>query len=310
MTDRTPSRLRNRAPVFVNGFARGGSNILVNLLLSHPNLCFPSGETQKVFRGGASVEPVWRTLYKRLAYNLPIAASVGPGFFNPENFTPRSPLGPHAQRFIDRVLYYEKFAARHDRHNRYVSDQREYSDAEIADARLLCKNLNGLIQLTDNLATMYPDATFFGLLRNGLALCEGHVRRGRSARDFGRMYGLLAQKMADDAAARPNYHLVRFERILADPLGQMKEIYRLAGLDISVVGKIRLQMKATMSQSGQHELAAGYDDRQTVWYTPEEVRNYFKPDIDDIQIARLADHDRAAFLETARPVMEQLGYLD
>jgi hypothetical protein len=49
----------NTAPIFVNAFARGGSMILVNLLLSHPNVCCPSGETHKVFRGGVRAEPQW-----------------------------------------------------------------------------------------------------------------------------------------------------------------------------------------------------------------------------------------------------------
>jgi hypothetical protein len=304
----TSSKFRNRAPIFVNGFAYGGSNILVNLLLSHPNLCFPSGETQKVFRGGASVEPLWRTFYKRIAYNLPVTAAVGPGFFSTDNIDPRPLLGALSQRFIDHVLYYERFAARHERHNRFVSEGREYSRGEIAAARVLCKNLNGLIQLTDNFAAMYPDATFFGLVRNGLALCQGYVRRGRSAREFGRMYALLAQKMVDDAQARPNYHIVRFERIVANPIAEMTEIYRLANLDIKAITKIRLQMKATLSESGRHELASGYD-RQLVWYTPEQLGSYFKPDIDNIQIAQLADDDRIAFLDQAAPAMKRLGYL-
>lgn len=169
----------NKAPIFVNAFARGGSNILVNLLLSHPNVCSPSGEIQEVFRGGTRAEPQWRTMYKRIRYGLPLVLSSGDTrVISAWNFAPRRELSHWATRHIDWVLYREKLAARHEQHNRFVREGITYTDSQIAQARLLCKNLNGLILMTDNLAAMYPDATFFGLIRNGLALCEGYVRRG------------------------------------------------------------------------------------------------------------------------------------
>ena len=41
----------NQKPIFIVAFARGGSNILLNLLRSHPEVCSPRGETHEVFRG-------------------------------------------------------------------------------------------------------------------------------------------------------------------------------------------------------------------------------------------------------------------
>lgn len=41
----------NKKPLFINAFARGGSNILMNLLMSHPGVCVSNGETHKVFKG-------------------------------------------------------------------------------------------------------------------------------------------------------------------------------------------------------------------------------------------------------------------
>ena len=41
----------NKRPIFIIGFARGGTNIILNLLRSHPDVCSPRGETDQVFRG-------------------------------------------------------------------------------------------------------------------------------------------------------------------------------------------------------------------------------------------------------------------
>ena len=72
----------SKAPIFINGFGSGGSNILVNLLLSHPEVCSPSGETQNVFRGGSRIESLARSVYKRVFYHIPITVMSDRAMFN------------------------------------------------------------------------------------------------------------------------------------------------------------------------------------------------------------------------------------
>ena len=305
---RARGAMLNVAPIFVNAFARGGSMILVNLLLSHPNVCCPSGETQKVFRGGVRAEARWRSAYKRIRYELPLILSSGDiRFISPWNFTPRRELPQWAIRHIDWVLYREKLAARHEQHNRFVREGIAYTDHQIARARLMCKNLNGLILMTDNFAAMYPDATFIGLIRNGFALCEGYLRRGANVKDCAEMYRLLVGKMYEDAGRLENYHIVRFEDIVRDPIGVTKEIYGHARLDFGEVEKIRMQIKPKISPSGEHGLERNLDHR-IVWYTKADLPSYFRTDIDHRQAVRLSANDREAFLKIAGGTMEMLGY--
>ena len=86
--------------------------------------------------------------------------------------------------------------------------------SEIARRRLLCKNVNGVVFTTPLFQKMYPDATFIALVRNGLALCEGFVRRGWNARDFGILYDRVCRRMLEDARSVSNYNIVRFEDLL------------------------------------------------------------------------------------------------
>jgi hypothetical protein len=299
----------NEAPIFVNAFARGGSTILVNLLLSHPNVCYLSAETHKVFRGGARFDLRWHSLYRRIRYELPLLLGSGDALFRPRILAPRRELSQRARRHIDWVLYREKLNARDGRHNRFVREGTAYTDSQIAQARVLCKNVNGIVMMTDNFAAMYPDATFFGLIRNGLALCEGYVRRGIAAEDCAQMYRLLVGKMFSDASRLRNYHIVRFEDLTRDPVAAMQVLYRHARLDFEAVEKVRMQLqfRPTTSISGEHRLERSFD-RQIAWYAKADLPSLFRTDIDRIQAARLSARHREAFLKIAGDTMEMLGY--
>ena len=192
----------DKAPIFLNGFTRGGSDIIVNLMLSHPGVCAPSGETQRVFLGET-----------------------------------------------------------------------------------------GVVFTTDVFAKMYRHATFFGLVRNGLALCEGNQRRGRAPKDFARIYCRLVDEMLGAREKLERYRIVRFEDILQDPLGEADAIYHHAGLNFDMIDKIRLQLNPTMSRSGEHRLERGAAG-ELVWYTKQEALGHFRPDINAIQQDRLSAADR------------------
>ena len=78
----------NREPIFIQGFARGGSNIIMNLLLSHPGVCLSNGETDKVFKG-AKWDSTWGVAKKRLFYDFPICLLAGQNIFSQTNLQRR-----------------------------------------------------------------------------------------------------------------------------------------------------------------------------------------------------------------------------
>lgn len=69
-----------------------------------------------------------------------------------------------------------------------------------------------------------------------------------------------------------------------------------------------MQLKPTLSRSGEHKLERGFD-RQVVWYTKTDLPRHFRTDIDQIQAARLSTKDREIFLKIAGGTMEMLGYV-
>jgi hypothetical protein len=299
----------NKQPIFINAFSRGGSNMLVNFLLSHPEVCISSGETHKVFKPGTRFDKGWLRVKKRLFYDLPIRLLIGQDIFYPNLVEPRKTVPQYLRRYIDQILYHGRFQARIQSHNLYKSEDQLYTDQELAKCRLLTKGLNGIVFTVDMFREMYPDATFFGLVRNGLAVCEGRVRRGYPAERFAHDYKLIVERMLQYQKEMPNYHIVKFEHLLSSPLEVLKDIYDKAGLDFNQVKKIRLESKATMDSSGNHQLNKGYD-RQVFWYPPGQISDHIKPNVNENQIKNMDSKLRDQFLSISGDIMEKIGYGD
>jgi hypothetical protein len=291
----------NRAPIFVVGFQRGGTNILTNLIASHPDVCALGRETHQVFYGRHR-QTVGKWI-DRLRY-VPILVAARDHVFRPASLKERRVMPRPAMRYADWLLHRSKVAA-----GRELLDDDTQVAASGDHRRLLAKNVNGLALATPVFGRMYPDATFIAMVRNGLALCESYVRRGWTADAFGMTYERICDQMLQDAETRPNYHLVRFEEMIADPVAMIEKIYRHTSLDVRMVTRFRLQAKQSMGRDGRRNYTFGGDrDRETRWFNLDELGGCFRTDVDENQIARLADRDRQSFLRRAGRSMARLGY--
>jgi hypothetical protein len=314
----------NKRPIFLVGFARGGTNILLNLLRSHPEVCSPRGETQEVFRGKAS-EPFFVRNAKRARY-LPILLMERQDVFHHRNWQHRPEFSPLTRWLTDRILYADKMKALAPDQNYYKSEGVPYTREEIRKARLLCKNINGLIFLSGQLAKIYPDATFLTIVRDGFAVCEGHIRRGMDAAFIARNYERACQQIILDSAMIPGYHIITYEEIMARPQATLRKVYDLAGLDESLVTKIRLQHKPVMQASGEHQSTGGErpsidgerppspqdalpPHKQLHWYDREEFGRFFRTDINENQKKRLSPEHRALIETECRSSLRHFGYL-
>jgi len=297
----------NRRPIFINAFSRGGSNMMVNFLLSHPDVCISAGETHKVFKPGTRFDHGWMRIKKRLFYDYPIRIAIGQDYFWPNLVKPRKEVPNYIRKYIDRLLYEGRFIARIESHNLYKAEGIKYNNEELSNCRLLTKGLNGLVFTVDMFKEMYPDAVFLALIRNGLAVCEGRTRRGHPVSKFAEHYKIVVERMLKYEKDLTNYHIFRYEDMVSNPLEFMKSIYEKAGLDINKVAKIRLESKATMDRKGNHTLNKGYD-RQVFWYEPNQLQDHIKPNINENQIKQLEPVTRDQFLKIAGSAMEKLNY--
>jgi hypothetical protein len=297
----------NKRPVFIVVFAYGGSNLLLNLLRSHPDLCSPRGELNEVFKGKPDEPPATR-LAKCLRY-LPCVLAEGRDIFGVNDWAPRRPFRAFTRRLVDRILFNEKLRARAESQNYYKDENTLYKDEEIRASRLLAKNLDGLTFLTPELSRMYPDATFIAMVRNGFAVCEGHARRGHKLEEFAKYYEKGCRLMLEHSRTIPRYHIIRYEDLLADPREVLRKIYRLADLDIGLVRKVRLEAKRVMEEDGSRQVVRGGEWKQMFWYGLDEFHTHFRGDANENQIKRLSEEQKDLIQSRCASSLKQFGYL-
>jgi len=302
----------NKKPIFIVGFDHGGTNILLNLLRSHPGVCSPRGELTEVFQGKGRPlnlrEPLPEYLLKWWQYNLPVLFWQREMVFSKKLWKTRRPFIPQTVAHIDQVLYYDKLLARGENQNRYKAENVEYTLDEIRSSRLLSKNVAGLIFLTDELIKMYPDAVFIAIVRNGLALSEGHIRRGVNPRTVAQRYHLGCKKMLKDSQNHPNYHIIKFEDVLEYPCESLHKIYHYADLDLSDVSKIRLESKRVIGEDGKHHLVHRAKEKTMIWYEVDSFANHFMNGVNENQIARLTVEQKEIVLNIAGETLREFGY--
>lgn len=293
----------NKAPIFVNGFQRGGTNILMQLISSHPRVGILGAEVHELFYG-RDTEPI-KKWFRRLAA-VPVVLNAREHTFWAYRFQKRRSLAPLTLRYIDLLFYLNK---RLVYNSHYQNGAVTRTRPEREGTRIVGKCVNGVVLTTPILAQMYPDATFIALVRNGLALCEGFMRRGWSAERCGRVYQQIVTQMLQDAGQRPNYHLIRFEDLLRNPADTLHTVYEFAGLDIKETEKFKLQAKKSMGQDGQRSYTFGNREKAVQWYDLDELGQNLRQDVNENQIARLSQADKDSFLHQAQDAMCRLGYI-
>lgn len=291
----------NEAPIFVIGFQRGGTNILVNLLSSHPNTQRLGAEIHEVFYGRHG-RPVTSWLKRALA--APIFLASSPDVLWPYRYHERRPLPHLTARYADAVL----FANRWTRYRYHDRPEGARGHRDRARARLVAKGVNGVAFATPLLQAMYPDASYVAIVRDGFALCESWIRRGGDAEASASVYQRVCDRISDDAARLPSYHVVRFEDLVQDPLGTLSPLYAAVGLGDELPAMLKLQAKATVDASGAHRLTFGERDRQIVWIQAERLHELLRPDVNQHQVSRLTDEQRETIGTVAARALQRFGY--
>jgi hypothetical protein len=294
----------NKRPIVLNCFSRGGSNILWNVFLSHPEVCSPIRETLELFRldrKGIRGPGIKSAIMTRQLY-----------FFNQWNLKVRNPISDKAMSYIDKVLYGWKLKTLQDNEMRFKFKDVLYDQSEVEQARLVLKNNNGTIFLSDIVADIYPDVIFFGLLREPVSLYESHKRRrtpvGVSPQKFAEYYRKMIQKMLDDASRWDFYHIVRFEGLLMNPLPTIEKLYNQAGLDIEKIKKMRFKAKPHMQADGSH--ATPYIEGRHYWFNLDEIPRMFEPQVNGFQVSRLRAEEAELIKSLTHETRLIVGYTE
>jgi hypothetical protein len=294
--------MKNKAPIILNCFSRGGSNILWNVLLSHPEVCSPIEETLQIFRFD------WRA---PRAAGLQAAWLSGQwNFFDQWNFQARKPISKRAQSFIDETLHQWKLKTLQDDEMRWKSKEEIYTRTEVESARLVIKNNNGIIFLSERFLEMYPDAAFLGLVRDPVPLYESHKRHktpvSASPKTFAAFYGKIVRKMQADENRWKQYKIFHFEDLLREPVKITQQVYAHTGLELSKIPQMRFKAKPHMQANGSH--ATHLQEGKHYWFNFDEVAQILEPEVNQYQSSKLEAHEKEEVQKLTRKIREELGY--
>lgn len=305
-------------PIFVAAFSRGGSSLVWNLLQSHESIVSPMAETHQLFIGNADDGSNRKRFAIHARHMLRGAGWPHPqhrygalfanfGLFDPGNYAPRV-IPPSMRPDVRERISAAVAETLRDPWHRFKSPDSVYASEELAGARLVGKNINGINCLNPSLAEMYPGAVFVGLMRSGLALCESRVRRGTagSVDRFAAVYATLATLMVDQARTLPNFRLFRFEDLLANPEKFCAALFGHVGI-ADPPEWIRLKNKGHYRRDGAYGPASGSESPYW-WFPRAELTEHLSSAVDDAQVRRLSLANRSAFERVAGEVMAALDY--
>jgi Sulfotransferase family len=281
--------------IVLNGFRRGGTSIVWNILESHPQVSSPLSETGQIIY--ADVLP-WlpetptKLIVRSVLRNRRLR---------------KSPLGARFDREIRESLRKRRLRNLEDPETRFGYDGVPYTASEIESTVLCLKSVNWDGCLTEYFHTCYPETTFIGLMRNGYAICNGMMRRGDTAERAGKIYRRVGERMIEDERKYPRYRVVKFEDVLRDPFAAASELYRFSGLSPVHLDKLRLKSKRVLSRSGDHETRFGEEDRR-YWLDRTQIRKVLDSDVNEVQAGFLTPRERQAFEKYARPVLDHFQY--
>ncbi|MBT3960801.1 MAG: hypothetical protein HOE96_02895 [Candidatus Marinimicrobia bacterium] len=293
----------NTSPIVLNCFSRGGSNILWNYFLSHPDVCHPIEETLQIFSTSIKVPR---------SEGFKVAWMEKRFLFNQWNFNNRMPVSSKTAKYIDDVLYKRKLGNLFDQDMKYKLENKLYTKNEVEKSRLVLKNNNGLTFCSNLFLKIFPDTTFIGLVRHPIALYESHKRRktpvAESLNTFTNYYKKMVEKMLNDKESIPNYHIIKFEELLTSPIESIKKLYGWAQLEFSMIRKIRLKAKPSMNEDGVH--LTPLKENKHYWFSFVELGEYLDTDVNKHQVSRLEQIEKESLIKSLREVMPKIGYHD
>nr|WKN37969.1 hypothetical protein K4G66_04510 [Tunicatimonas sp. TK19036] len=275
--------------VILNGLARGGTNIIWNILQSHPNVVSPVYEVNQIIGTRSFLTPL-----KPLLVSNPIPS-----------------LAPLINRFVHRRFTSYKLKNLAIEDNRYKTENTPYSPDEVHNATLcikgVCSANNWDIDYSDLLYQSFPQVFFIGLVRNGYAICEGWKRRGVSPKKAGKLYARYVDQLVNDQARYPDYKIIKFEDALQAPFAVAETLFGFIQETPTAIPKLRIKVKKTVNLKQKHRTHYGELNRK-YWFSQETIGEIIKPDINHLQVNGLSEQEKAIFKKEAQEALKYFSY--
>ena len=315
-------------PVFVLGYYRSGTTHLQYLLDCDPQLYSPQWAQTLAPQGFVLSWSLLRALFiPFMPATRPVdALAFGPDVPSEDDFAlcnwalasslPGRSVVPHAHRFYDRF---------HDLRALTPAERARWSDYQLAfthkltfvarGRRLLLKTPSHTARL-ETLLELFPGAKFIHITRHPQAVLRSNMTLASIVlRRYALQPALPADEMQDHLASEylgterrylamrsqvPPGQLaeIRFQDLLADPLGEIRRVYATLGLPFAAAFERRLLAYLDFTRNYAGNLHADWTDEQTRQHAPlvaflSQAFGHNRPAIPMVTPPRPPDRPRA-----------------
>lgn len=119
---------------------------------------------------------------------------------------------------VDHILYKYKMLTLVHPTNIYKTEDERFTEDEVSRSTLCMKSINDDIFLTDLLLKTYPNLYMIGLVRNGYAMLDGNIRRGKTVKETAELYNRITNKMRSFEKRLSRFKMIKFDEVLRNPV--------------------------------------------------------------------------------------------
>lgn len=276
----------NKKVILICGYSRGGTNILWNILQSHPKICSTRHELGSIFK---------KTKYLKFSRFISIARKLGI-------------LHTSLTRFIiDYQLHRYKMETLWRRDNQFKTENNIYSREEVKNAALCLKSVDWDIHFTELLLEIYPDMYIIMLTRNGYAVANGHLRRGISIPETATLYKEIGRIMHSISHKHPKTFFVKFEDFIGKPFEIAEKLYQFTETEPSEIERLRLKSKIIVNEDKIQVPKFGEVNRK-YWFGRDTVADLIDTEINQKQINQLSPDQIKEYNSIAADILTEFGY--
>ena len=294
--------MKNKNVILISGFSRGGTNILWNLICSHPGIQTTGVELNEILGPGATdITYIEKIILEIFAI---------PGFFAPNWLH---------QYVHSRVILKAKEHSESG-WGKWKSPDKVYSDSDFNQIAVCTKSVNSWsrgwffsllkrnlsLKYTSILRGTYKSMPTIYLIRDPEAQCNGWMRRGCTPSGAGKWYRKIIQLMLLDYQKRPDEVIfVHFEDVLSNPLGIYKMVSQFINLPKYELNEFHLKSKKILRNNGAHNTQRG-NEGDMIWVSRDDIGNFLDAGIDKRQRNMLNESDRSSLYNELGDICEQV----
>ena len=287
--------------ILVAGMARGGTNILWNIVQSHPDVIDSYYELNEIY--GMSKTDI--SFSEKIAVEL--SALYGMHTQNVEKLT------------VERLTRFAKYSFKNDKYNKYKFSNELYEKKDF-DNLTICTKLvsswekdffkevfrrNDALKYIGILKKSIPNVQIVFLIRNGLAMAESWKRRGANIQIAAKWYRQYVQFYEEYCLTNPDTSiLLKFEDITKDPFSVSEVMYKKLGLSPIKLDKLRIALKPTIKDQS----IINTTKKDKVWIDRENYKNVLVGDVNNTQINNLSQDEIDYFIKHNKDILGKYSY--